>query len=1020
MFRLGIVHKGLILLAVPLLSGIGFIFFLYQGLLEADKKIERELMLKEAVISFVKATSSASAADAWYNFHAATGSQSCKKLYETEKRKADDEYAQLQELLKDVKFIKLPPLSILKIRLIDGLPDEQSPVLKQLERKADQQTKAALASMQSLYLTLALGMVACVLISIILAIFFCLNITNRLLIIVNNTKCLSAGSSLSPPMKGTDEIAELDQLLYRSASEIRELEQFKKEMIGVVSHELKSPLSSIGSFLSNMNAGVFGELSEKGKKKAENTYKNIQRLMGIVSDLLYLDRIELQLAPSKTRIQDLLRESVDTVKELSEKSKVEIVVNSTDGELEIDRNRLVQVIVNLLSNAMKFSPPDNRVILDAGIKEQFFECRVSDHGKGIPESLQKQIFEPFQQVDAKDATARKGTGLGLTISRSIIEQHGGVIGVDSELEKGSTFWFRVPINPHKQIKSELPAPESERAPGGSLLSASNSNYSKAGKFSVLQQGLVIISVPLIFQFLFASIIGLMIHRVEAQIHSEEHSKDVLNNVSRISEMTIGSVKYGSTYVYLPNEWFHETWDRNIGKTIALLDQILKLPENDATEKAYLKKMKNILLGICDTVKQESAKVENRLPFKKMAANGTLYPILPPWAKQILDKYPDPNFPVRKEAEGEDSAFLQLEHMRLMQSVMSDALHKGLMKPCIQLQLIQDKLMAKEKAVGERLEKDRKQMIRFLEITLAAGIALSIGLSTLLAVFLLRSLTTRLEHVVKNTERLVNREKLDPPLEGRDEITHLDRVLFETANRLLELEAFKRELVSIVSHELRTPLLSVSSALELFEGGVMGPISDKGKHRLGIAQEETTRLIRLINDLLDIEKMEAGKFVLDFSEVKISELIEIAKASLAQLAEARQIKIETKIFDDSASLNADLDRISQVLINLLSNAIKYSPDGGIIEIVAEALNSGKPGIKLKVIDHGRGIPEDLCRKIFDRFVQVDQSDATEKGGSGLGLAISKAIVEQHGGRIGVDSQPGAGSSFWFTLPASKIC
>src|SRR5262249_51516786 len=135
-------------------------------------------------------------------------------------------------------------------------------------------------------------------------------------------------------------------------------------------------------------------------------------------------------------------------------------------------------------------------------------------------------------------------------------------------------------------------------------------------------------------------------------------------------------------------------------------------------------------------------------------------------------------------------------------------------------------------------------------------------------------------------------------------------------------------------------------------------------------------------------------------------------SVANLAEQKNITIEQYLHGSSKIL-ADKDRLCQVLINFLSNAIKYSPEQGTIKVVVESI--GDELIKFSVIDKGRGIPDEKLEKIFDRFVQVEESDATDKGGSGLGLAISKAIVEQHGGTIGVGSVMGRGSEFWFKLP-----
>jgi signal transduction histidine kinase len=343
-------------------------------------------------------------------------------------------------------------------------------------------------------------MLAEIVISIALATFVCVSITNPLKKILSNTISLSKGTALSPPIKGHDEIAELDQFLFKSATEVRELERFKRDMIGIVSQELKSPPFLVGTFLSSVSAGVYGSLAEKATQRVERTCTSVKRLIGLIADLLLLDRLDLEISPTEISVDDLLAASVDTVKELSERSGIEIVVKSEGGTAFADRDRLIQVIVNLLSNALKFSPPKGQITIEAGQRDGWFECRISDQGRGIPEAFRIQIFEPFKQVDAKDATAKKGTGLGLTISRSIVEQHGGVIGVDSEEGKGSTFWYKIPAS--KSSFSNQGANRNLLDQPGKTSSLQTIKTQEIVKFSVLKQGMVIISVPLIFQLAF--------------------------------------------------------------------------------------------------------------------------------------------------------------------------------------------------------------------------------------------------------------------------------------------------------------------------------------------------------------------------------------------------------------------------------------------------------------------------------------------------------------------------------------
>ncbi len=1248
MFKLKIVHKGLLLVGVPLIVGIVLNLFLCYGFYLANHFAERGLMFKDATISFIKSTRCSALEKMCAMSYVSSHDQFYKEKYQANKQNAVDADAHLRAILKNEKNLVVPALAVSAGELLHGggggrmgmggmrgalggLPGSQSaggssnsPFLQELQRLADGEAQSAKHAMNSLQNNLLLSIVIIAFVSVALAVFFWKNITNRLLLILGNTVSLSQGTALRPALKGQDEIAELDQLLYKSATEIRELERFKKEMIGVVSHELKSPLSSVGSFLSSLSEGVYGELSDKAKDKVGRTYNNVKRLMGLVAELLLLDRLELEMKPEELNAADLLSASVDSVKELSEKTGVPIEVkNDLNSKIYVDRNRLVQVIVNLLSNAMKFSPEGGTVTLECSGTDGFFECRVRDQGRGIPEAHRKQIFEPFQQVDAKDATAKKGTGLGLTISKSIVEQHGGKIGVDSEEGKGSCFWFKIPLDPSlvKGSKEAVVAGNSAMISGGkpgASLSLDFKNSTGKRKFSVLQQGLVIISIPLIFQTTFVGVLGYMISKLRDQTKAEEHSQEILNVCNQMAERLAGAVNYGMMFSFSKSRSVFSQWEESKRATLALVDKAKTLCASDPQAQNDLEQCRLAINKMSDSVNVEATQggtsqgiqkllemagmgnvLGGRNPIELMMSMRGQFPggegegpggfggfggrhgfrrhrrggfseheegaegsptgelpmpgadpsqagtssklgdahlPAPPLPGSLDSKHggspklgdahlPPPPLPGSLDAKHSASSALgdaplappplpgsgdsESEHgwrerggeggmemrreimekvlssvgkngdregmgkmrklveglngmgpvafggppdergdidpmaqmgglskiagllssfsgggamgamsmMSHMQNVMSNSVQVKMVRPLLEAQAAQDKMMDREKANGEKLSAQRAPMVRNLQIALVAGMLLNGGLSVFLAIYLMKNLTGRLQHVMENTSKLVKREQLDPPKSGSDEIAYLDKVLFETGNHLVELENFKKELISIVSHELRTPLLSVSSALELFSAGAMGELSEKGKNRLKLAREESNRLIRLINDLLDIEKMDAGKFVLDKSDTAVGDLVAQAVESVANLAEQKHITIDS-IGPGVASfkIHADKDRLCQVLINFLSNAVKYSPDGGTIKIRVAPL--GDQEVKFSVIDQGRGIPQDLREKIFDRFVQVEESDATVKGGSGLGLAISKAIIEQHGGTIGAESVMGMGSEFWFKLPVKQ--
>lgn len=297
--------------------------------------------------------------------------------------------------------------------------------------------------------------------------------------------------------------------------------------------------------------------------------------------------------------------------------------------------------------------------------------------------------------------------------------------------------------------------------------------------------------------------------------------------------------------------------------------------------------------------------------------------------------------------------------------------------------------------------------------LFGGVALSILLAFALAWYFSRSVTRRLLIVRENTGRLAKRQKLVEPIGGLDEISDLDSAFHAAAGRLEELESFKKQLIGIVSHELKTPLSSMQVNLALMENGASGELPEKAKAKVLVLENNVNRLIRLINDLLDIEKMESGRFELSREDHEIAKLLQNSMDLVREFAAKKNVDIvvpETKLF-----VNADLDRAVQVLVNLLSNAVKYSAENS--QVIIE-LKEQESFIEISVIDRGRGIPASHLEKVFDRFQQVEKADEKEKGGTGLGLAICKAIVEEHGGQIGVESRLSEGSRFWFRLPKAK--
>jgi PAS domain S-box-containing protein len=229
----------------------------------------------------------------------------------------------------------------------------------------------------------------------------------------------------------------------------------------------------------------------------------------------------------------------------------------------------------------------------------------------------------------------------------------------------------------------------------------------------------------------------------------------------------------------------------------------------------------------------------------------------------------------------------------------------------------------------------------------------------------------------------------------------------------EVDRLKREFVSTVSHELRTPLTSIRGALGLVAGGAAGTLPAQAKTLLDIALKNSERLTRLVNDILDMEKIEAGQLEFRMEDLELAPLVASAVEETRAYGEPLGVSLAIENEAPRARVRADPDRFSQALTNLISNAVKYTPRGGTVRLITTRREGS---VRLAVVDRGPGIPEEFRSRIFGRFQQADSSDTRQKGGSGLGLAITRLIVEKLGGVVGFDTELGRGSTFWIEIPA----
>ena len=462
------------------------------------------------------------------------------------------------------------------------------------------------------------------------------------------------------------------------------------------------------------------------------------------------------------------------------------------------------------------------------------------------------------------------------------------------------------------------------------------------RLTIARKGLILVSVPLIFQFIFVCVLSLMLYNSQQDATRLAQSRAFVAEVDSISRDFLELGMALAAFRYSRGGKFIKQYDQIIGALPAKFDDLKKESQDSPTRLKHVEKLKQYGANV----------IELTQSFRRPT----------------------------------DSALVWLLDPMASRQKVSDA---------FSLFMAEATSVAKEEV---QLQKNNPAAETTMRHALTICIALGLLSSTLLTVYLTRFFTTnitgRLAILTGNNLRFSQKKSLLAPLSGDDEIADLDQNFHKMVGQIQEAEKRRQLYIQMISHDLRAPLTSMRGTLEAAAKGFYGQLTEKGKSRFAAAQSDSDRLLGMIKEMIDYDGLADGTIELDEEVFEARELMVAAQHSLESLAEGKQVKLQFSC--DEASLSADKERLKRVLINLMHNAIKFSPAQSVV--IAEA-KVKHDFLVFRIIDQGPGLKKGEIDNLFQPFRMGESGTTGSEVGSGLGLAICRMIVEAHNGTLG---------------------
>lgn len=957
-----VASKGLLVICAPLLFQVAFAGSLFGLLNQFHAELEKGDAAREAVVTAYKLQSHLIDASTAAGTFAISQDQRLKSWFELEIEEIGNQSSKLKKLTQDdpeqLENVQVVDSSIQEIlRIYEKLMDAkaslalvsggafvtlQKPMnrggtaagrlIERAKIRAEEEVRNRGKTTGIINTFLVGGLVVDVLVTVFLSLFFTRSVSNRLGIVSDNVARLAARTQLNPLMPAEDEISEVDAAVHDAAAALTKAEQQKTETLLIMREQLLKPLKLADEAIARMNEPA-GHLNEKAAKRLEFARSSMQRVLRMVHDLMDThggDKFHLSIKPVDSA--ELINNAVALTKAWADVREVSIECTSDPVTFEGDFDLLNQVIVNFITNAIKHSPDGSVIRIVGAAREAGLRIEVIDSGQGVPKESQEKIFEPFQQVEEADATKRGGAGLGLAICKSIVEEHHGRIGVDSEVGKGSNFFLELPL-----IQDNLAKP-------------AESNKSRGVSRSISAKGLFIVSLPVVITVILVAFLATTLAQMDRAIQSQTHAKQVAVTVTEIVNEMVNTGRATITQAVRP------------GKA------------SNKSVRKYRRLMQRHLLHLQEQLKG-SGKEEDL---------------------------------ARKVAEGvaalDPSNLVTKDNIPGGKNQVNIAAAPGFTVKIAKVKLVAGELLAIESNREKAGKAAAAKAFNRISMSLPVALGLSLLLSLLSIVYFTRDISSRLAILRAKAAKFSSSEgELGEPAEGNDEIAGLDAFFHETYGKMRALEEFRKHLVGVVSHELKTPLATIFGTLTSLKLGVFGDVSAELKILAQSTERQMQKIIQMVHDLLDIEKIHSGTFVLNVQETDLFSVCRQAVELAIDTDDEDGPIVAVSAGEQKVAL--DQERIARLLSTLIENLLTIKQDD---DLKLSAIVEGAEA-KFSVRSD---LTEPLATvRLFERFSNTLQGSASNS----KFMNIGRGIISEHKGRLGVDTNQNE-SIFWIRLPA----